>query len=167
VYMAAITIALLVLLELAARIVEYATFKTPTTATLERMRIERVPEAEQLKAEHRFWGNYMRHDPYLVYSPIPGWTGRYTHFNSLGFRGAEVAEKKPAQLLRVAVLGGSTAFGAFVKDEQTFPAVLQDLLEAHLAEGPSLQSGSRVEVVNAAVPGYVSTQEVIALQLKL
>jgi len=167
VYVTAITIALIVLLELAARIVEYATFKTPTTATLEHMRIGRLPEADQLKAEHRFWGNYMRHDPYLVYSPIPGWSGRYTHFNSLGFRGAEVSARKPAQVLRVAVLGGSTAFGAFVKDERTFPAVLQDLLDAHLAEGSSQESGSRVEVVNAAVPGYVSTQEVIALQLKL
>ena len=167
VYIAAITIGLIISLELLARAVEYFTLTAPTGATLEYVPERVLSEADQLKAEHRYWDRYMRHDPYLVFSPIPGWRGRYTHYNSLGFRGAEIPERKPPQVVRVAVLGGSTAFGAFVKDEQTFPAVLQDLFQEALANPSANASRRKVQMINAAVPGYVSTQELIALHLKL
>jgi lysophospholipase L1-like esterase len=109
----------------------------------------------------------MRHHPYLVFSPIPGWHGRYTHYNSLGFRGAEISLKKPAHVFRIAVLGGSTAFGAFVKDEQTLPATLRDLVQANITTHVWHTPYQSVEVINAAVPGFVSTQELISLVLKV
>ena len=162
-----ISIGLIIILELLARTVEYFLPAVPSGSTLDYVPAGNLSDADQLKAEHRYWDRYMQLDPYGVFSPIPGWRGRFTHFNSLGFRGAEISERKPPQVVRIAVLGGSTAFGAFVKDEQTFPAVLEELLQGTLAHSSQNASRSKVEVINAAVPGYVSTQELISLQLKV
>jgi lysophospholipase L1-like esterase len=162
-----ISFALIMILEVVARTVEYIWPAAPTGATLNYVPAGMLSDADQLKAEHRYWDRYMRHDPYLVFSPIPGWRGRYTRYNSFGFRGEEIAEKKPPDAIRIAVLGGSTAFGAFVKDEYTFPAVLQGLLQETAASTGASGSRRKIEVINAAVPGYTSTQELISLHLKV
>jgi len=162
-----ISFALIMILEVVARTVEYIWPAAPTGATLNYVPAGKLSDADQLKAEHRYWDRYMRHDPYLVFSPIPGWRGRYTRYNSFGFRGQEIAGKKPSDTIRIAVLGGSTAFGAFVKDQDTFPAVLQGLLQENAASTGAVGSRSKIEVINAAVPGYTSTQELISLHLKV
>jgi lysophospholipase L1-like esterase len=167
VYVMVISFALIMILEVVARTVEYIWPAAPTGATLNYVPAGMLSDADQLRAEHRYWDRYMRHDPYLVFSPIPGWRGRYTHYNSFGFRGEEIAGKKPPDAIRIAILGGSTAFGAFVKDEDTFAAVLQGLLQENAASTSASGSRRKIEVINAAVPGYTSTQELISLHLKV
>ncbi len=69
--------------------------------------------------------------------------------NALGMRGAMPTQPKPAGLVRVLLVGDSTFFGHGVDDDSTFPAQLEQRLRARLP---------RVEVLNAAVPGYSTEQ---------
>lgn len=67
--------------------------------------------------------------------------------DSLGFRGPEIAARKPSGTYRIFIVGGSSVFGYLVRDEEMSSAQLQRLLDGHVP-------GRRVEVVNAGVPGY-------------
>lgn len=71
--------------------------------------------------------------------------------NSLGFRAREYPVPKPPRAFRILGLGDSFTFGRQAPDE-----VYLDLLEARLvAQG----LGFPVEVINAGVPGYDTSQE--------
>lgn len=67
--------------------------------------------------------------------------------NGLGFRGADMEERKPPGAFRVLALGDSYTFGDHVDDEDAYPARLESALRA-------LRPGTRVEVVNAGVNGF-------------
>ncbi len=70
---------------------------------------------------------------------------RYSALNVWGYRGPTVGRKRPGEL-RVAVLGGSAAFGYGIEGDQAIPAMLQRALETKrqaAGEGP-------VTVVNLA-----------------
>lgn len=56
-------------------------------------------------------------------------------------------------LIRVAILGGSTAFGTRVTDEDSWPALLQQKL------------GKRFSVINYGVPGYSTAEAIIQMAL--
>ncbi len=71
--------------------------------------------------------------------------------NSRGYRGREYRYAKPAGQTRIVVLGDSIAFGCDVTDEQTFSAILDS-------------SRADVEVVNLAVQGYGTDQQMIRLE---
>jgi lysophospholipase L1-like esterase len=67
-------------------------------------------------------------------------------------RGPKISKKKPKGVWRIAALGDSTMFGWGIREEETFPAVLQR----------ALNSGSdsrEYEVLNFAVPGYNTAME--------
>jgi lysophospholipase L1-like esterase len=68
--------------------------------------------------------------------------------NHEGLRGPEIPAAKRG--LRILALGDSTTFGLGVEEDQTWPAVLQRLLQDGLPGG--------VEVINAGVPGYTAYQ---------
>ncbi|HUL71523.1 MAG TPA: SGNH/GDSL hydrolase family protein [Vicinamibacterales bacterium] len=101
-------------------------------------------------------------DPMLVYDrdadlyvPRPGYEvkGAKIHIkiNSLGFRGDEFARAKPPGTVRIACLGASTTFCAEVSSNQaTWTARLQQKLR-------QAYPGVNIEVVNAAVGGYVAS----------
>lgn len=69
--------------------------------------------------------------------------------NVLGFRGAPFSPAKPAGTIRVGVLGGSTAMGAYSPEDETLAGWLQRDLEP-LVGG----KGATVEVLNFAIPGH-------------
>lgn len=75
--------------------------------------------------------------------------------NSLGFRGPEVGEK--GRKYRILLLGDSSTFGLGVNDNETWPHVLQDLLDP---------SGEQIQVINAAFPGASSLQGLHLLMTK-
>jgi hypothetical protein len=70
---------------------------------------------------------------------------------------------KPVGTFRVVVLGGSTVEGWGVNSPlESFPAKLQALLAAALAEHPA-EGVQRVEVINAGVSNYASDDEYLYL----
>ena len=64
--------------------------------------------------------------------------------NSLGFRGPEIREKKQGK--RIICLGSSTTYGEGLEYADTYPAILQHLLDVRVSEGKD-------EVINAGQPG--------------
>lgn len=74
--------------------------------------------------------------------------------NRLGLRGPEVADDGRSRIL---VLGDSCTFGFKVTNEQTYPAVIQRLLDGR--GGPT-----RFQVLNAGFPGYTSYEGLLYLR---
>jgi len=86
--------------------------------------------------------------------PRPGYEVRganiHIRINSLGFRGQEFSRAKPAGTFRIVCLGASTTFSA---EASSNDAVWTHRLQEKLRkEFP----GRRIEVINAAVSGYVA-----------
>jgi lysophospholipase L1-like esterase len=96
-----------------------------------------------------------------VSSTSYGWIGRpnavavmgggRVSLNGRGFRGRELVVPKAGGLTRVVVLGDSIAFGYGVRDEQTFPQILD-------ARDNGIEAG------NLAVQGYGPGQELLVLR---
>jgi lysophospholipase L1-like esterase len=102
----------------------------------------------------------------LVERPRAGWGfepgSRIMHgnlettINSLGLRGPELPEAKPADELRLMSLGDSTVYGYGVAEREIFGAVAASELAQRL--------GRPVRHVNGALPGYDSRQAMLVLQ---
>jgi lysophospholipase L1-like esterase len=63
------------------------------------------------------------------------------------------SQQEDGRLIRVAILGGSSAFGTGVADEESWPALLQSIL------------GERFAVINYGVPGYTTAEAIIQMAL--
>ena len=84
----------------------------------------------------------------------PGYEARgsniHIKINSLGYRGDEFSPAKPAGTFRIVCLGASTTFSAEVSSNTaTWPHRLQQKLR-------TAYPGRNIEVINAAVGGYVA-----------
>lgn len=73
--------------------------------------------------------------------------------NSYGFRDKEYGFEKPPGVRRIIVLGGSQTFGQGVEIEDTYPRLLEAMLNG-AGEG-------QWEVMNLGVPGWFAKQKVI------
>lgn len=102
-------------------------------------------------------------NPRLVFEPVPGmvveeaglWEAYAGRANRLGYRSPERPAAKPPGTFRIVVLGDSIAEGLGVDAiEETFPAQLERRLR---------EAGHPVEVLNFAVTGYNTAQEVETL----
>jgi hypothetical protein len=95
-----------------------------------------------------------------------GWWTRegrsYVRINSQGLRDREHTKQKPANTLRIAVLGDSYAEALQVAMEKAFWAVA----EAKLRDCPAVR-GNDVEVINFGVSGYGAAQELLTLRHKV
>ena len=110
--------------------------------------------------------NFYATDYYRGFALRPGIEGRYgkegdsyVRINSDGLRDREHAKIKPANTVRIAVLGDSYAEGLQVPFENTFCALLERRLHDCAALG-----GKDVEVINFGVSGYGTAQELITLR---
>jgi lysophospholipase L1-like esterase len=72
--------------------------------------------------------------------------------NALGFRGPELRDGP----VRILAIGDSCTWGWRVGQNESYPAVLQQVLDQQYGEG-------RYQVINAGVPGYTSYQTLVAL----
>jgi lysophospholipase L1-like esterase len=69
------------------------------------------------------------------------------HINSHALRGEEFPTTKPPGEIRILCLGGSTTAGEEVREAETWPAQLQELLRAR-------NPGVSIRVINAGIPTY-------------
>jgi lysophospholipase L1-like esterase len=102
-----------------------------------------------------------RVDPEIRYTTIPnqrGWIDDgFVTTNSLGFRGPETTLPKPPHRFRIVAIGDSVTFGFGVNDRETFCAQTEALLRERMP-------GVDLDVVNIAVPGFDTRQEVVLLR---
>jgi hypothetical protein len=108
-------------------------------------------------------------DYYRGFALEPGVEGRYqregesyVRINSDGLRDREHSKAKPADTVRIAVLGDSFAEAMHVPIEQTF----WWLLERKLQECNAFPD-KQVEVINFGVSGYGTAQELLTLREKV
>lgn len=106
----------------------------------------------------------MQPDRRLIFGPatlkkhglLEGGKGEAYRLNSFGWRGPEIPPKKKADTRRIMFLGDSSVWGILVTEEQSFPFLSGRLVQnAHK---------SPVLVMNAAQPGYSSTQSRIVFE---
>src|SRR6266852_1417876 len=108
-------------------------------------------------------------DYYRGFALRPGIEGHYqregesyVRINSDGLRDREHANVKPANIMRIAVLGDSFAEAMHVPMEQTFWSLIERKLEECHA-----YRGKHVEVMNFGVSGYGTAQELMTLRQKV
>jgi len=82
------------------------------------------------------------------------------YINSQGFRGPEFTEIKGNETYRIFIMGGSTAFGLGVIDNQTFPYYLQTQFDKSDLD-------FKVEVINTGWPGLWSLDETEMIKKRL
>lgn len=102
-------------------------------------------------------GRFASH-PNLPYILAPGLAGAGTTHNRLGFRGPDFPETRTPGTLRIASIGGSTTYGFPHRSEVSWPMRLERRLR---------DAGIACEVINAGVQGWVSTEVLLNLQLRV
>jgi len=101
--------------------------------------------------------------PFVGNAPTPG-KHDSAFVNSSQFRSfEEVVVPKPANVYRIFLVGGSTAFSsAAPSDKTTIAAYLENLLNKNFSS-----SGKKFEVITAANPAWSSTHERVFIENKL
>jgi lysophospholipase L1-like esterase len=101
---------------------------------------------------------------YALEPGLSGWYRKegaaYIRINSEGLRDREHARQKPADTLRIALLGDSYAEALQVPLEAAFWVVMEQRLQGCQA----FNAGRRVEVINFGVSGYGTAQELLTLR---
>ena len=85
------------------------------------------------------------------------WGETEYHINSLGYRGPEFAQQKPAGTVRIYLSGDSSVFGDGVPYNDTFGSVLLNALRPHMSTLRELQ------LINGGVPGFSTEQSLARL----
>ena len=101
--------------------------------------------------------NFSQWDEYVGFVNIPGIEGTTVHtdyrmkvqINSHGLRDREIDyKKKESNTYRIGVFGDSFTFGEGVQNNETYPKVLESLLNA---DKQLSVSGTRIEVLNFGI----------------
>lgn len=96
--------------------------------------------------------------PYLGYRRVPNYSGKYINIDENSIRRTINKCNNTSKKIRIFMFGGSTLWGTGARDEGTIPSLLS---------GELCKSNPSIEVTNFGENGYVSTQEMIKLQLEL
>lgn len=103
-------------------------------------------------------GEKLIYDPDLGWKNAPGWSierpNMVVSVNSHGLRGPERDYVKQNGVRRILILGDSFTFGYGVSDDETYPAVLEQMLREN-REG--------YEILNMGVNGYGTDQQYLTL----
>jgi hypothetical protein len=129
-----------------------------------------APPADDPQRKEPWFGEFTREydqtrpqqwKSYLYWGRLPSFHGRYVNIDSAGHRVTPQPTAPAKPLARVFFFGGSTMWGTAQRDDHTIPAEAARRLQA--LAGP----GNRIEVTNFGESGYVTTQELIQLELEL
>jgi lysophospholipase L1-like esterase len=134
--------------------------KTPANSSTKAARRERDQASHTAKYHENEQVGYSKYFPdqrRVDRDPISGEVFPVT-INSGGFRGRNVATEKSPGTLRVVVLGASSTFGYYNRDDETYPVYL----EAELNE--RCQGSPAVEVINLGIP-HQTSGNIVALFL--
>ncbi len=105
---------------------------------------------------------WIEFSPTLHFGIRPGYIGVIYEapvtINSQGFRNPEFSQVK-GDTFRIVCPGNSCTFGNGLSYQDTYPAILQNLLRREFSD--------RIQVINAGIPGYSSYQGLILLQEKI
>jgi hypothetical protein len=114
-------------------------------------------------------GSFYRLDRNIGYALRPhaaGWTVKerenYVKINSQGLRDREHALERPANVIRIAVVGDSFSEAKEVDQDATYWSMMERELNRLLPAG-----GPRIEVINFGTDGYGLSQEYLVLQEKV
>jgi lysophospholipase L1-like esterase len=99
--------------------------------------------------------NRFNGQPYVNFGLSPN----HPDHNSRGYRGGEIITPKPDGIFRIFAIGGSTTYGVSLKNNETYPALLQQILHE--------RGYSNVEVVNGGVPQYATYDNLVNFELRL
>jgi lysophospholipase L1-like esterase len=89
-------------------------------------------------------------------------------FNSFGMRDYERTLAKKPGTTRIAILGDSAAEGLQVPLQDTFPVVIQDMLNKEANQKNAKQSQNKsYEVLNFGCAGYSSAQEIVQYETQV
>jgi hypothetical protein len=112
---------------------------------------------------------FYKTDPERGYAAIPnteGWywveNKSYVRINSAGFRDREHQLAKPADTVRIAVIGDSFAEARNVSVDDAFWSVIEKRLQ-----GSSALAGKKIEVLNFGVGGYGTVEELLTLRQRV
>lgn len=128
-------------------------------------RFNRYASASQLirrYGEDYYFTQNVRFIPhlYLGHYPTPNFVEGADRHNSLGFRGEDITIEKPEGVFRIVCLGASTTYGDGVASYlDAYPYQLQQYLHE--------QGFTRVEVINAGVPGYTTWELLINFEFRV
>jgi len=106
---------------------------------------------------------YFRPHHYLSFEITPGLfnpRGPISH-NALGFRGPEI-EEKTDDTLRIVCMGESVTYCPGLSHEESYPFRVELYLKEHLEN-----KNKNIEVINAAVPGYNTAENLINFIFKI
>lgn len=104
--------------------------------------------------------------PYLLYQMRRNLDTENATTNDLGLRNDPIATKKPDDVFRILLLGGSVTWGYTSKDNtDTLASYLQTYLEENMKASSAFHGKTTIEVLNAGVPGYVLWQSALSYAL--
>lgn len=93
----------------------------------------------------------VRNDLFLYYTANPYFKSDTIHINKKFSRGEDFSVKKQDGRIRIVVMGDSDTFGWKLKDNQTYPYILREILNQRLGT-------KKYEVINFGTPGYTSLE---------
>ncbi len=99
-------------------------------------------------------------NPVLQYDLQPGTHDGDVRVNDDGMRDRAFPLRKPPGTFRIAVIGDSVTYGFKVPDHQSYPKLLERLLEVYFGQRTTF------EVLNFGVPGYSVPEIVESLRVK-
>jgi hypothetical protein len=120
------------------------------------LRLGNVQFDPQLYTAHETRGWALRASAVGV---VIGETKQYVRINNHGFRDADRNYEKPANTVRIALLGNSWTEGLQVPLDKTYCSLLE-----HKLTELACFSGKHVEVLNFGISGYSTAQELITLR---
>jgi len=101
-------------------------------------------------------------NPILRYEMVPFSHGSDQAINAEGRRDFHYRERKPPSTFRISVIGDSIAYGGYVRIWESFPKLMEQLLNEQQAE-----SDLAFEVWNYSVRGYGVLEEVETIRAKV